>query len=566
MFKKSQNNQGNLFSGISSHVSKRKEKLLSDPTSWHHVFYKEIVSGIDEEIYSVLFCEDNGRPNASIRVLVGMMILKEGNGWSDEQLFENCRFNIKVLMALGYLNLDDDIPVESTYYLFRKLLTAYNTEHGVDLIEKSFEKITKDQIQSYNISGKKIRLDSKLINSNISLSTRLDLVLETIRVFTKPLDLSKLERELGKEDYELLLGLQKKSTTNLTYHLSKEESELLLKRMGHVIKKLLKIYEGCANYEHLERLYTDQYKEVIKKEDNSDGNERGEDLSSPQPKDRKELTSSILQSIHDPEATFRGKGQGKKKQHISGYHASITETCDESNPFNLIVNVQLDKANVNENEFLLPAIESSEELFQSAYGRLDGDEKIIKHNTTDGGYDSNANRQGMAKPGMPHWNMPKGKGSKQSFFMYHDEEGNLQAIDKKTENKCKVGRTRKGHKVVITKPTTDQKNKHRYFTDEQIENYILLQNILKEIKPEDKNLRANVESTIHQSFHRLGKRNKMKYRSEYKCKMYVVSRMFWVNFRRIHKNITQNIAVFIFLVFSGIIKRNTIYNRNLTPA
>jgi len=335
MFRKSQNNQGNLFSGISNQVSRRKQELLSDSSSWHQVFYREVVCRIDEEVFSVLFCEDNGRPNASIRVLIGMMILKEGNGWSDEQLFDECRFNLKVLMALGYMNIDEDVPSESTYYLFRKLLTAYNEESGLDLIKESFKEITKEQIRTYKVSGKKIRLDSKLINSNIALCTRVDLILETIRVFIKRLDLSEAESDLTKEGYELLLNLQQKTTTNLTYHLSKEDKGFLLQQLGGVIKVLLNHYEDQPNYEHLQRVYLDHYKE-INKDGQKEGGDKGIDgsddnRSTPQLKESKEISTSSLQSIHDPEATYRAKGHGKKKQHISGYHANLTETCDESN-------------------------------------------------------------------------------------------------------------------------------------------------------------------------------------------------------------------------------------------
>ena len=65
-----------------------------------------------------LFDEESGRPNAPIRLLVAMLILKEGFGWSDEQLFEAVHFNLLVRRALGLLNLTDEVPVESTYYLF----------------------------------------------------------------------------------------------------------------------------------------------------------------------------------------------------------------------------------------------------------------------------------------------------------------------------------------------------------------------------------------------------------------------------------------------------------------
>ena len=80
---------------------------------------------IDEDVFSVLYHKGNGRPNASIRKMVAMMILKEGNGWSDQQLFEQCRFNLTVMRALGIQNLDEDVPVESTWYRFRKEILEY---------------------------------------------------------------------------------------------------------------------------------------------------------------------------------------------------------------------------------------------------------------------------------------------------------------------------------------------------------------------------------------------------------------------------------------------------------
>ena len=49
-----------------------------------------------------------------------MMILKEGEGYSDQKLFENCHFNLLTRKVLGLTNIDDPVPAESTYYLLRK--------------------------------------------------------------------------------------------------------------------------------------------------------------------------------------------------------------------------------------------------------------------------------------------------------------------------------------------------------------------------------------------------------------------------------------------------------------
>ncbi|MFT5763886.1 MAG: hypothetical protein ACI8X3_001312, partial [Saprospiraceae bacterium] len=89
----------------------------------------------------------------------------------------------------------------------------------------SFDKISREQIKSYKVSGKKIRLNSKLINSNIALCTRIDLILETIWVFIKSLDLSAVETDLTKEDYELLVKLQDQrpylNNIKTTFHINK---------------------------------------------------------------------------------------------------------------------------------------------------------------------------------------------------------------------------------------------------------------------------------------------------------------------------------------------------------
>ncbi|MFT6333388.1 MAG: hypothetical protein ACJATI_000115 [Halioglobus sp.] len=74
--------------------------------------------------------------------------------------------------ALGYMNMDDDILVESTYYEFRRLLEVHQQSQGVDLIEVTFKQLTIDQIKELNVSGKKIRLDSKLIQSTKHKATK----------------------------------------------------------------------------------------------------------------------------------------------------------------------------------------------------------------------------------------------------------------------------------------------------------------------------------------------------------------------------------------------------------
>jgi len=111
-----------LLCNIEQYLCPRDQEKLNEAHAWHNVFLDQVSKRIPEERFSLLFDEANGRANAPIRLLVAMWILKEGFGWSDEQLFEAIHFNLLVRRVLGLLNLTDEVPVESTYYLFKPRL------------------------------------------------------------------------------------------------------------------------------------------------------------------------------------------------------------------------------------------------------------------------------------------------------------------------------------------------------------------------------------------------------------------------------------------------------------
>jgi len=126
MFRPSQSEkQLNLFSSVAEHLKGTSHKLYTDKNAWHNVFREQIVSRIKEELFSVLFDDKMGAPNAPVNVLVGMMVIKEAFGWSDASLFEACRFNLLVRSAIGLFNIDDEVPAPSTYYLFCQRIHAY---------------------------------------------------------------------------------------------------------------------------------------------------------------------------------------------------------------------------------------------------------------------------------------------------------------------------------------------------------------------------------------------------------------------------------------------------------
>jgi len=520
MFKRTPDTQVDLFENFSAQLPARKSSMLDDPNAWHNVFLREVTSRVDEAVFEPLF-NAGGRPNAPLRVLIGMMVLKEGNGWSDKQLFDHCRFDLRCMRALGQFNIEDDVPVESTYYELRRRLNEYQKEHGKDLAGAAFRTATQGQIETYDIKGSKIRMDSKLIQSNIAKSGRLELILNTIKKAISTLDLTVVS-QLPEQDMQMLKDLREKNktVTNITYPLDDAQKGALLIRAGYIIERLL---PHCIGEQTLARLYQEHYQQVPIEQDQDEPG--GPDQQKVALRPPGSIPANSLQSAHDPQAAYRRKGQQK----VSGYHANITETYDPSNPFELLTDVHVDGADISEATFLQPAVENSNAVLGP---------QAVEHVTTDGGYDSIENREVMAQQGSPHWNMAKHKGTRQRYAISVDEHGQLQVYCTKTDAQCEHNMAKKGDKLIIH----HKDGSKRYMTRKELEEYLLLQAHLSHQKQEDANIRPNVEATIHQVFHRLLKRDKMKYRGMFKCKLYVLSRAWWTNFRRILKNEVEKTA------------------------
>jgi hypothetical protein len=146
---------------------------------------------IDEKIFEPLYSSTQGTPNASICVLIAMMVLKEAEGLSDQKLFESCRFNMLTRSAIGLVNADDAVPSDSTYYFFRKKIYEHIKAGNATLFDVVFSSITKKKRLEFDVSGKRIRMDSKLLGSNIAWLSRYEQYIKPLNCFTNRLKRSK---------------------------------------------------------------------------------------------------------------------------------------------------------------------------------------------------------------------------------------------------------------------------------------------------------------------------------------------------------------------------------------
>lgn len=501
MFRKTnKEKQIDLFGGVPSILDGGSLKQYSDDSHWHNQFRKQVLTRIDETVFKVLFNETTGAPNTSISLLVGMMILKEAFGWSDSQLFEQSRFNLLVRSALGLFNLNDTLPVESTYYLFRKRIYEHQHQSDEDLMEKTFKGITSGQIQEFEVNGRSIRMDSKLLGSNIAYYSRYEIIHHTFCQFYKTLNKQEKSR-LSTLDKEQFKQLTKEEPQKTIYRNTREEVKSRLHSIGILVYKIVNTFIGHQSdqYQLLCRVFNEQYKVA-------------EDQQV-QLRPREEIASDSVQSPHDPDSAYRNKGDQK----VKGYSINITETTSDGDSLDLITDVIVEKANVPDTEFVQPAIESTTEVTRQEV------EKVY----ADGAYQSPVNDECCENIDMVFTGI---QGAPSRYDLEMTSTG-LIVTDTQTGEciQAVLAKKRKTSKEDRWRIKTS--DSYKYFSQQAIRTSELRRTI-KQRPLEELHKRNNVEATIFQ-LSCLIRNNKTRYRGQFKQKVWAYCRCLWINLVRI---------------------------------
>lgn len=499
MFRSSKNeSQLNMFSSVSGMLRGKSSEQFNDPQAWHNMVRSQVVDRIDENIFTDLFNQKIGAPNASVKLLVGMMILKEAFGWSDSELYENCRFNLLARCALGLFNMHDSVPVESTYYLLRKRIHDYHKEKQVDLLEQVFKHITKSQALEFGVNGKSVRMDSKLIGSNIIFSSRYELVHNTLISFYKEMIKTKPVRLIG-HDLKTLKTLAETTGNKIVYVSGREEVKKRLHELGILCHKVLSVYEEKDNkyYATLKRVFNENF--------------RLEDNGQITMKPRDEIKSDSIQSPHDTECAYRNKAGVLLK----GYSVNVSETCDD-NSLNLVTDIQVAPANKSDTEFVIPALENTQEVLDEKPENLHAD----------GAFNNQTNIKYCEKKAItPYFTGMAGTKGRYDLIR---EKNTLTVIDTETGEKMLATKTDSGKWKIKT-----GEKAYRYFTEEDIDRCYLRKQIAQ-IPEKIRNKRNNVEATIF-LLTNYTRNNKTRYRGMLKNKLWAILRSIWINLKRIIK-------------------------------
>lgn len=510
--KSSKEHQLDMFSSPVSLFSGKAQSGYENPNGWHNLFRKEVVNRIDEELFRPLFSEGQGRPNAPIRVLIGMMVLKEAFGLSDEKIFEDCRYNLLYRSALGLLNLNDSLPTESTYYLLRHKVAAYDKANGKNIFEEVFAKITKEQCIEFGVSGKRIRMDSKLLGSNIAWMSRYALIHKTLELHYKELNAEIVIEATLKGKLEEALKME---GDKVVYTHTSQEVQQKLKELGTLISEVLAISE-CSkteSYQILQRVFNEQY------EINDD--------KIIVARDKATISPQSVQSPHDTECTYRSKGGhgGQKKQEVKGYSVNVTETSDDDK-LNLITNANVKVVSTADTDFLKTDIESTQIIVT--------DKIEVVH--ADGAYHSPEN-QDYCKINDIDLCLQAIQGAKGRYELEMNEQTQtLQVRDTQTGQDVQSTKIISKDKTEKWRIKTDKG--YKYITQKEIDTYQLRKEIGE--RPKDElQYRNNVEATIFQLGYHYPNA-KSRYRGLPKHQMWANMRCLWVNFVRIANYVIEN--------------------------
>lgn len=309
-------------------------KLLKQ--SWANDFYSLILTQIDEERFSVLYSDKASRPNKPVNVLVSLLILKQQNLLSDEELIGSLYFDYRFQYALGLeTNNDRERLCVNTLSNFRCRLVEHELQTGENLLQQETESLAEKMAEFLSLNKSMARMDSTMIDSSCKKMTRIELVYTVIRNMVR--ELSHVSGLVIPESFSPYL---KKGHKNETIYKTKSAEES--SKLETLIKHAHELYEWVQNqsvaldtdaFKHLSRLLNEQ----------SVKSEEGIVV----PIEGKKLSSRILQNPSDPNATFRTKGD---KNHI-GNSLNLVEVHDPEKETGLIMHAELKENTYSDAQF-----------------------------------------------------------------------------------------------------------------------------------------------------------------------------------------------------------------------
>jgi hypothetical protein len=304
---------------------------------WSTVFYRDIFRHISEEDFSVLYCEDNGRPNVPVNILAGLEILKELFQLTDERSYESFLYDLTFQRALGVEFIKDSYFSIRSLYNFRAKLAEYEYEGHSNPMMNVFKDGRDKIISDLGLNTSIQRTDSVMIGANIKRMNRLMLFHKVLANLVR--ELFHNQRHVSPEAEAMV----KEDEDSIAYRLPSDEVNMTIRRIALMIYSVIVAFKNDEDI-----VLSDAYKKAVRLLEEQctikpDG--RHPDLKL---KDPKEISSGSMQNPADGDATYRKKND----EEYRGYSAHAVETCDKENPIQVITDIDLVENNKDDAQVL----------------------------------------------------------------------------------------------------------------------------------------------------------------------------------------------------------------------
>ena len=336
MYRPNKSEQINIFDNAYG-IDERAEKILKE--EWPGYFRENIFVKIDEDKFSVLFSEKKSRPNTPVNIMVGLLILKELTGQTDDALMKSLIFDLRFQYALHTTSYAKQPISRNAFTNFRNNLIDYELTTGKDLYKEEIVRLSKEINKCCKSDTSLKRMDSMMISSACKKMSRIELAYKVNMNFIEKVKEIR-ENLLGERELKYFEeGFKKESVYETTKENHKEKLETLLKdtKMLYDKYKDNKDLKDTKEFELLTRMLKDQVKE--------DGT----------PRDSKDIKSDSLQNPSDEDATYRYKYEGNV-----GYVANVVEEKHENGEV-YITDYEFDRNIHSDIEFMSEYIEKKED-------------------------------------------------------------------------------------------------------------------------------------------------------------------------------------------------------------
>lgn len=347
-----------------------------------------------EEPFIEKFNVTIGRGTVPVRVYIRLMLLKYSNEWGYETLEYQVNQNL-ILKKFCRIPLDKPAPDSTT-------LTKLNQKYGEDIVKELNKQLMKKLADRKIIRGRKLRVDTTVVESNIHYPTDASLLKDCVDA------IASTARKIKNVCGEAVEGFRSKTRTIKGQLLkvakvlrkrtgeAKEEADAVVKEMVNTARDAYKAGKKIG-----EKLKDKAGKKIEKLSQKLDEAlavtkkiiEQTEEVLS----GNVHLSDRVI-SIHDQDARPIKKGKPRVKAEF-GYKVQIEE-CENG----FVSNYEVYKGNPSDETLLGDAIKRHESTF----------DHVPESITADRGYGSKENEDTAKEAGIKKVAIPKrGKKSKE---------------------------------------------------------------------------------------------------------------------------------------------------------